>query len=261
MSKDVDSVSRSLFESGAEQVIIKDFHRTGYNIFPELITSGAKIVHGYYLKPIMGIGKTYNSNIMFMIGMHSSSGSNGFIPHTLTSRFTLVEVNGKLLSEAELFSSSVFKKSIIPVFFSGCSSACEQAKNKIKSLKTFVVDKPLKKQSELIRAELAENASKALKNVSTKPFILSGPFDVKIIMRDGCNAAEHIRKIWQLEGDESEVLFHSESFEELYEKLIDIAYFHPSFKRNLKTALKIFNIWGKVTHLWARRKAIASRQL
>ncbi|MGD8991269.1 MAG: M55 family metallopeptidase, partial [Desulfobacterales bacterium] len=44
MSKDVSSVVGALFDAGVKSVIVKDFHRSGYNLFAELIDARARIV-------------------------------------------------------------------------------------------------------------------------------------------------------------------------------------------------------------------------
>jgi D-amino peptidase len=41
MSRDVSKVVSALFEAGVKTITIKDFHRTGYNLFPELINPRA----------------------------------------------------------------------------------------------------------------------------------------------------------------------------------------------------------------------------
>ena len=103
MSKDVNAVAMALFDAGIEKVIVKDFHRTGYNILPEFIDPRVKLVFGYKRGPIPGIGDPEDTELLMMIGMHGSSGSGGFLAHTFTSRIAELKVNGRKISEAELF--------------------------------------------------------------------------------------------------------------------------------------------------------------
>ena len=79
---------------------MQDFHRTGFNLIPGLIDKRAGLNSGYKTKPIPAIGDPGHAKGLIMIGMHASSGSKGFIGHTLTSRIKRIECNGKLLSEA-----------------------------------------------------------------------------------------------------------------------------------------------------------------
>jgi D-aminopeptidase len=66
MSRDVSAVVSALFEAGVKTITIKDFHRTGYNLFPELIDSRATLVSGYRHGPVPGIGNPHNAQaVMF----------------------------------------------------------------------------------------------------------------------------------------------------------------------------------------------------
>jgi D-amino peptidase len=128
MSRDVNAVVRALFESGVESIRIKDFHRTGYNLLPELIDTRAVISHGYHTGPVPGIGDPGDAEAAMFLGMHAASGTAGFLAHTLTSRIEKLEINGEPLPEIKLFASSLAIRDIRPIFFSGCPVACQQAR-------------------------------------------------------------------------------------------------------------------------------------
>ena len=55
MTQDVQRVVRALFGAGVEDIIVKDFHRTGYNLLPEKIDRRARVDSGYALGPIPGL--------------------------------------------------------------------------------------------------------------------------------------------------------------------------------------------------------------
>ena len=141
MSMDVDAVVRALFDAGIERVTVKDFHRTAYNLLPELIDLRARIIHGYHQGPVPGLGHPEDADAVMMLGMHAASGTSGFLPHTLTSRIARVTVNGRALTELELFSASLAPFGIGPVFFSGCPVACAQACERIPGIYTVAIDK------------------------------------------------------------------------------------------------------------------------
>ena len=165
MSRDVDAVVRALFDAGVEQVTVKDFHRTAFNLLPEMIDPRARISCGYHHGPVPGVGDPGDADAVMMIGMHAASGTPGFLPHTLTSRLASVRVNGRPLAEVELFSSSLAPFGIRPIFFSGCEVACVQARERIPGIHTVAIDKQIPPEildSKRWRQELARGAVKAL---------------------------------------------------------------------------------------------------
>ena len=105
MTEDIRMVVDALLEDGAEEIIIKDFHRTGYNLLPERIDRRARVDSGYALGPIPGVGKPGRAEAVMFIGLHAASGTEGFLPHTMTSRLASVRVGGRLLPEVALFAS------------------------------------------------------------------------------------------------------------------------------------------------------------
>ena len=107
MSRDVDAVVKGLFDAGVQRVTVKDFHRTGYNLMPEMIDSRARIVCGYHQGPVPGLGDPGDADAVMMIGMHAAAGTAGFLAHTLTSRLASLVVNGRPLAEVELFAASL----------------------------------------------------------------------------------------------------------------------------------------------------------
>ncbi|MFH2058819.1 MAG: M55 family metallopeptidase [Pseudomonadota bacterium] len=47
MTRDVNAVVEALFNGGVEKIIVKDFHRTGYNLFQSGIDKRATLISGY----------------------------------------------------------------------------------------------------------------------------------------------------------------------------------------------------------------------
>ncbi|MEE9495054.1 MAG: M55 family metallopeptidase, partial [Desulfobacterales bacterium] len=141
MTLDVSAVVAALFKAGVEHISVKDFHRTGYNLLPEMITANSEIIHGYRRGPVPGIGDPGKAQAVIFMGMHAASGTDGFLAHTLTSRIEQLEVNGKPMAEIELFVSSLAPFGIRPIFFSGCPVACEQAGAVVDNILLYPIDK------------------------------------------------------------------------------------------------------------------------
>ena len=127
MSLDLNAVVTALFEFGVEHVLVKDFHRTGYNLLAELTDPRAEIIYGYHSGPVPGIGVPGDAQAVMFLGMHAASGTAGFLAHTLTSRIARLEVNGEPLAEVELFASALAPFGMRPVFYSGCPPGCSRS--------------------------------------------------------------------------------------------------------------------------------------
>ena len=257
MSRDVNEVVGALFDAGVKSVTIKDFHRTGYNMFPELIDSRATLISGYRRGPIPGIGNPTGAQAVMFLGMHAASGSDGFLAHTLTSRIARLEVNQRLLAEIELFAASLKPWKIRPIFFSGCPVACKQAAAVVENINCFPIDKsrgPEGFDSVNWRSDLAQAAVKSLSNHKTRPYEPIGPFDARVTMRDGEAVAARLARRWTVEQVGAEIRIHSASFQQLYLDLIRLCYLTPAIEKVLPLALAAFNLKGEIGIARARRR-------
>lgn len=257
MTLDVTAVVDALFKAGVETIRIKDFHRTGYNILPEYLDRRAEMAHGYEIGPVPGIGNLKSATALMMIGMHAPSGSNGFLSHTLTSRIAKLEVNGELMSEAQLFSASVAPFGLSPVFFSACPVACEHTQQKLKGTHCFPIDKPDNPknfEAERWRQQLAAEAVHSLQLESPPPYLPNGPFSANVYMRDGEAVAKKLAKRWEFSHDENRIYFQSDTIDQLYLNLMRICYLTPFAEKILPFGIKLFNARGGFGLYWARKQ-------
>lgn len=255
LSLDLAAVCKALLDKGVPRIRIKDFHRTGFNIFRELLPAQVELDQGYRSGPVIGIGDPTGFDLLMMIGMHAASGTNGFLPHTLTSKFASINVKGKNLTEAELFAASVAPSGLVPVFFSGCQNACDQARSALPELDFFAVNKPLREPPEELRHQLALAAARALGNQAGSVFCPPGPFKATITMRDGEKPAQKLRNRWKFEGAGSQICVSAPSMIELYWKLVKLAYLTPTTATFIEPSLCLANLWGRLALMWARRRS------
>jgi D-amino peptidase len=257
MSRDVSSVVGALFDAGVKTIAVKDFHRTGFNLFPGLIDSRAKIISGYRRGPVAGIGNPNKAQAVMFLGMHAASGSDGFLAHTLTSRIARLEVNDRLLSEIELFAASLAPWGIRPIFFSGCPVACKQAAAVIENINCFPIDKSCGSENfdfGTWRSALAQAAVKSLSNRKAEPYIPVGPFDARVTMRDGKAEAARIARRWKFEQVGEQIRIYSADIHQLYLELIRLCYLTPTIEKVLPLALAAFNLKGRIGIIRARRR-------
>ena len=257
MSRDVNGVVGALFDAGVKTITIKDFHRTGYNIFPELLDPRATLISGYRRGPIPGIGHPIAAEAVMFLGMHAASGSDGFLAHTMTSRIARLEVNRRLLTEIELFAASLAPWEIRPIFFSGCPVACKQAAAVVDNINCFPIDKSrgsARFDPGNWRSGLAQAAVKSLSNRKTMPYEPPGPFDARVTMRDGEAVAAGLARRWKFERVGSQIRIQRDSIHQLYMELIRLCYLTPAIEKLLPLALAAFNLKGRIGIMRARRR-------
>ena len=251
MSQDVDAVVRALFDNGVEGVHVVDFHRTAYNLLPHLIDRRARITQGYSKGPIPGIGSVQGADAVMFIGMHAASGTAGFLAHTLTSRIASLRVNGRLLSEVELFASVLAPFELAPLFFSGCPVACKQAAGAIPGIVTHPIDKSAGSKefdAPSWRLDLAEAAVAALQNGGTRCPDFNGPIEAEVRMHDKA-AASAVALRWNCEFSNGSIRFTVPNASELYLQLIRVCYLSPRIERFMGLSLFFYRLMGRAAWL------------
>ena len=257
MTRDVQAVVQALFAAGAEDILIKDFHRTGYNILAEGIHPRARLESGYRVSPVPAMGDPGGAEAVFFLGLHAASGTRGFLPHTMTSRLDDVRVDGRSLPEVALFAALLAPCGIRPVFFSGCPEACRQAAEEIPGITTFPIDKRNGGgyfDARAWRRGLAGKAVTALSNEATRPLAGTGPFDVRVVFREGVSAARQAARRWGLIQEGRAVRFTAADLRELFMVLSRICYLVPALLPVLPLALRLQNAKGRLGLVWVRRQ-------
>lgn len=256
MTQDVNQVVKGLFDAGVEHIIVKDFHRTGYNIISERIDPRAQVISGYRLGSVPGIGDLKETEAVMFLGMHAASGTEGFLAHTLTSRISRLEVNGKPMPEVELFSASLAPQGLRPIFFSGCPVACHQAQEAIRMINVYTIDKttgPHNFDADSWQAGLVAAAVKSLNNLSTEPYKPAGPFNAVITMRDGELTAHKISRRWGFRHLGAQIFIDADDIHQLYIDLIRLCYLTPLIEKMIPYCLLLYNLWGRIGLAWVRR--------
>lgn len=262
MTLDVSAVVAALFKAGVEHISVKDFHRTGYNLLPEMINANSEIIHGYRRGPVPGIGDPGKAQAVIFMGMHAASGTDGFLAHTLTSRIEQLEVNGKPMAEIELFASSLAPFGIRPIFFSGCPVACEQAGAVVENISLYPINKttgPERFDAESWRSGLVTSAVESLENDLSVPYQPDGSLRALVKMRDGADAARKIANRWNLECDGNQIILSVPDTQALYMQLIRICYLTPLVVKTQPFCLMAYNLWGRIGLVWVRRQIKACK--
>lgn len=257
MTRDVNAVVTVLLNAGVRHITVHDFHRTGYNLLPEYIDPRVRVVSGYSLGPVPGIGAPRTAQAAMFLGMHAASGTPGFLAHTLTSRIQRLEINGRPISEVELFSSSLAPYGMRPVFFSGCPIACAQAREAIKGIDCYPIDKspgPTRFDVHSWRTGLKRAAIKALDNVTTEPYLPKGPFKAVVTMRDGEKPARKIAQRWDFDYEGARIFLKASDMNDLYKDLIRLCYLTPLIEKIAPFVLLLHRFQGRLGLAMVRRR-------
>lgn len=258
MTRDVNAVVKSLFKNGAQKIYVKDFHRTGFNIFPEQLDRRAVLHQGYSAEPVPGIGNPYDTTGLIFLGMHAPSGEKGFLPHTLTSRISSFKINGETVCEAQLFAGALAASGLSPIFFSGCPDACRTAAENIKDLAIF----PLNRHwfhdgpdAEKWRRQMADKAADAVRCSPARPYHPKGPFCAAIKMKQGEQAAALIARRWKFKRKKDTIYFTAQTYPEIYRMSLQAAFLTPLLERLLPVGLPLYHLIGRAGLKWAAAKS------
>jgi D-amino peptidase len=258
MTADVDAVVKALFDSGVRSIRVKDFHRTGYNLLRERLDPRATLVSGYRPGPVPGVGDPGPAQAVLFLGMHAASGSRAFLAHTLTSRISDLRVNGRRLTEVELFAAALAPHGLRPLFVSGGPTACAQARDRLPGIVTHPIHKnggPAALDTPRWRKALAAAAVDSLtRPAAPPPYTPQGPFTAAITFRDGPLAAESHARPWGFRHRNATVFIETDTHARLYRELVRLCYLPPLAERTLPLSLWLFNLRGWLGLAWARRQ-------
>jgi D-amino peptidase len=233
LTRDINAVVGALFEKRVKGVVVKDFHRTGYNLIPAYLDKRVKLVSGYYTGPAIGYGKLHGADFALFVGLHAAGGNaKGFLAHTLTSRIAEILVNGKRTCEAELFATVLSAFQVPVAFFSGCPAACQEVKERMNWVMTcaiekdpFIFQEPNKRKESILRAR--EDLRKSILEIPAVEglplFSLNPPFDCQVTFQEEKEARR--MNSWSFPQEGKIIRFHSGTFLEMYANLLKIAYF------------------------------------
>jgi D-aminopeptidase len=233
LTRDLNAAAAALFEGGVKGVVVKDFHRTGYNLIPAQMDRRVKLVSGYYTGPAIGYGKLHGADFALFVGLHAAGGNKeGFLAHTLTSRIAEILVNGKRICESELFATVLSAFRVPLAFFSGCPAACREVKERMDWVVTCPIPKdPLVYRDRNKREEFIHQARDGLrKSILTIPaveglplFAMNPPFECRVVFQEEAEARK--MNAWNFPQEGRVIRFHAEKFMEMYENLLKVAYF------------------------------------
>ena len=176
MTVEVAAACEGAIDAGATEIIVKDAHGTGRNIFSSQLPSIVKLIHGWSGHPkkmMQEIDSSFDAALM--IGYHSAAFSSGNpLAHTLSSlKVFRLMINGKNASEFLCNTYTAYSNKVPVVFVSGDKALCNEVKEFDSLIQTVVVtegigDSTLSLQPTVATALIRNNVASILKQDMTK---------------------------------------------------------------------------------------------
>jgi D-amino peptidase len=178
--------------AGATEIVVRDAHGSGRNIFPDLLHKSARLLRDWSFGPkemMEGIDETFGAAVL--IGYHASAGKpNANLEHTWSGRITDVKINGLSLPEAGLNALIAGHFNVPVVFISGDQAVCDQVKGLFGEIETVAVKKGIGAATLSLHPEAAgqmikEGVEKAIRNRDKfKPYKMTPPYKLVLTLKE-----------------------------------------------------------------------------
>jgi D-amino peptidase len=226
---ELNTIITALLKSGkVEKIILNDAHAGMHNIMLSEIPPQVELITGKpkEISMLYGLDNTYDC--VFFIAYHVKAGAErGVLPHTFSTIFRTVKLNGKPVNEAYLNAVYVGLLGIPVVFATGDDALCDEIKNDINNNIICVQTKKAVSGSCAVcrpNEELFEDLSSAVIKTIESPekwdvFKLDQPYvlNVDFIKRqhaDICSFLPYVKK-----SGAAEIEFQSDKYEDVYKFL------------------------------------------
>ncbi len=187
MTLEVKAVCDTLLENGVEEIVVKDAHDTGKNIFYDMLPKGVRIIREWLGNPysmVQGLDETFDAAIF--IGYHSAASMTGNpLSHTMHTMVNKMMLNDMICSEYLLHTYAAAHFGVPVIMISGDKMICDWAE----SFNEGIVTAPMKEGLgdgviSLNRADaldlLKEKTIHAIGNMDKCHVALPNSFDVNI---------------------------------------------------------------------------------
>lgn len=190
LTDEVNAVVEALVQAGAQEIIVKDAHATGYNFLFDRLHPAASYVVGPLSMPNRFPGLDSSFDGALLIGYHGMAGTEGAI---LDHSWSLADIYGLELNGSPIgeigFEALLFGLRGVPVIFvSGDDRTCAEAKNQLGTVFTYETKKAKGRHSGLLKApkrvhaEIGDSVKDAVsRRMECKPYELPAPYEMKII--------------------------------------------------------------------------------
>lgn len=189
LTLEVNAVTETLAGLGAERIIVKDAHGTGFNLIPELLHPAADYAMGATRVEDRFPGLDSGFDGAILLGYHAMGGTRKAVrDHTMTSAgWQSLRLNGREIGEIGL-DASLFGLHGVPVLLvTGDDAACAEAVRELGEVPVFRTKTATGRHSALLKAparvrkELQTAVAESIRNRGRrKPWTVPGPYELEI---------------------------------------------------------------------------------
>lgn len=193
MTADVAAACEGALAAGATDLLVKDAHWTGRNLFAERLPREARLLRGWSGHPysmVQGLDRSFDA--VLFVGWHSAGARGGNpLAHTLSSsRLRGIQVNGEWASEFLLHAYAAALEGVPVVFVSGDEELCGEVATFDPAIVTVPVTRglgaaTLARHPAEARDAIRAGVTRALaRPLAARPMKLPPRFDVRVVRKD-----------------------------------------------------------------------------
>lgn len=157
MSREVAAACQGAVDAGMEDILVKDAHDSGRNIFPVELPEQARILRGWAKHPlrmVAGLDETFDGVVF--TGYHSAAEMpTNPLSHTMNLRNNHVKLNGELCSELMINSLSAAMMGVPVYCVCGDKGLCEWIQSVNPNIRTVPVSEGIGNASISIHPNVA----------------------------------------------------------------------------------------------------------
>ena len=188
MTQETNAAIEGALAAGATEILVRDSHGSARNILPDLLRPEAELLRDWSGGPLdmmERIDETFDAVIF--IGYHARAGTpDAVLDHTMTGKFSDVELNGKKMPEAGINAAIAGQFGVPIVLVAGDLAIVKQVKELFGEVETVAVKEGIGNAAKMLHPQKAqelikEKTTKALKRLKDfKPYTLNPPFTIEV---------------------------------------------------------------------------------
>ena len=155
LTAEVNNCIKACFDSGADEVVLKDGHGSGFNILWDELEHDVVFVQGYSIDT--RFAELEGSDGIILLGYHAMAGTPyAHLEHTFTSKgIQNMWMNGEKAGEFAIDAAIAGEQGVPVIMTSGCDKLCAEAKAFYPEVVTCEVKKSLTCQSAVLLSPIA----------------------------------------------------------------------------------------------------------